>query len=413
MPRKQLTLGIFGFGCVGQGLYQALQQSASLPVTVKKICVRDQNKRRSLPAEAFTFAAADLLDDPEINVIVELIDDADAAYHIVTTALKRGKAVVTANKKLVAEHFAELVSLQAEYGVPLLYEAACCASIPVIRNLEEYYDNDLLKGIEGIFNGSSNYILDQVANHGQSYHEALATAQALGFAETDPSLDVEGYDPCYKLSILVAHAFGQEIAPMQIPRFGISSLRSPELRFAQEKGWKLKLVARAYKVGESLHAAVLPQFFQPGQELYNCEAENNAVLLEGAFSQRHYFRGKGAGSLPTGSAVLSDISALGYDYRYEYRKRKGGKTKLELGNFELRIYFRYQDPEVLCHIRFSEIEESYRGQDSAYVIGWIETRQLTKFLAGASSAEVFVAELPDSYPRSVVQEPAELALAVV
>ncbi|HEX2535335.1 MAG TPA: homoserine dehydrogenase, partial [Chitinophagaceae bacterium] len=154
MNRNQLTIGLFGFGVVGEGIYQVLQQTPSLNASIRRICIKHPEKKRNVDPALLTTDYNALLDDPEINVIVELINDADEAYHIVTGALKRGKAVVSANKKLIAEHFEELLQLQQQYNTPFLYEAAVCGSIPVIRNLEEYYDNDLLRGICGIVNGS-------------------------------------------------------------------------------------------------------------------------------------------------------------------------------------------------------------------------------------------------------------------
>lgn len=401
MARKALTIGIFGFGCVGQGLYQVLQRSPGVQAHIKRICVKDPHKTRPIPAEHFTFEAADLLEDPEINVIVELIDDAEAAWHIVRNALERGKAVVTANKKMIAEHFEELLELQALYGQPLLYEGACCASIPVIRNLEEYYDNDFLESIAGIFNGSTNYILDRVMDEGLNFADALALAQEAGFAETDPTLDVAAFDPRYKLAILAAHAFGQWVEPADILRFGIQSLGTPEFRFAKERGWRLRLVAQARKVGEHLYAAVLPRFVGADSPLYGVRNENNGVLIEGAFSQAQFFQGKGAGSLPTGSAVLSDISALGYGYQYEYRKRSLRNAPLQLADFSIQVYFRYHDPAVLGLLEFEEIEESYRSPEFRYLTGRIRARELQAFLAKPEAASVFIAELPESRPELV------------
>ncbi|MBD0258231.1 MAG: homoserine dehydrogenase, partial [Cytophagales bacterium] len=172
-----LKIGLFGFGCVGQGLYDILHHNEGFRAEVVKICVKDPHKARPLPADYFTFAPDEILENPEINLVVELINDADEAYRIVTTALRRGKTVVTANKKMLAEHLEELVDLQQAYGVPLLYEASVCGSIPIIRNLEEYYDNELLHSVSGIINGSSNYILSKVFNEGQPYAAALRKAQ--------------------------------------------------------------------------------------------------------------------------------------------------------------------------------------------------------------------------------------------
>lgn len=415
MSRKQLTIGIFGFGCVGQGLYEALNRSGSVPASVKRICIKHADKERNLPAHFFTTNAQEILGDPEIDVVIELIDDADAAYTIVTEALKRGKAVVSANKRLLAEHFEELVALQRETGAPFLYEGAACASIPIIRNLEEYYDNELVRGIEGIFNGSSNFILSQIFKFGKSYREALAEAQELGFAETDPSLDVDGWDAAFKLSILSAHAFGQRIPAEDILRFGIANFGAPELQFANEKGWRLKLVAKASRVGERLFGSVLPRFVTPEDPLYHVEDEYNGVLLESAFSDIQFFKGKGAGSLPTGSAVLSDLSALGYDYRYEYRKLKDGYNYW-IPERKLRVYIRYVDPATIAGIRFEEIEESYRNQRHHYVTGTVSARELQAFLKGPDARDAFVAELPVRSEQTVPSKkslPAVHTLALV
>ena len=159
---KKLVLGVFGFGVVGEGLYKVLQRTESLNASIKKICIKNPGKKRNAPQELFTTDKNELLNDSEINVIVEVIDDADAAFDIVSTSMKNGKATVSASKKMIAEHFPALLSMQQQYDVPFLYEAAACASIPVLRNLEEYYDNDLLHSIRAIVNGSTNFILTKI-----------------------------------------------------------------------------------------------------------------------------------------------------------------------------------------------------------------------------------------------------------
>ncbi|MBL7932739.1 MAG: homoserine dehydrogenase, partial [Bacteroidia bacterium] len=236
MARKKLNIGLFGFGCVGYGLYQVLEKTPALNVQIKRICVKDQNKQRPISESHFTFHKNEILDDEDINVVVELIDDSEAAFEIVSSALKKGKSVVTANKKLVAEHFDELLELQKKHGAALLYEAACCASIPIIRNLEEYYDNDLLESIEGIVNGSTNYILSKTEEEKISYQEALKQAQEKGYAESNPILDTGGFDAKFKLLILIAHAFGKVLKPSEIFNLGIDSLGEIELNYAREKG---------------------------------------------------------------------------------------------------------------------------------------------------------------------------------
>ena len=159
--QNSVKLGVFGFGCVGQGLQQVLSETRGINAEISKICIKDGGKKRSLPPDLFTTDGNEILNNPEIDIIVELIDDSEVAFEIVKSALQKRKAVVSANKKMIAENLSELYELQQKHNTPFLYEGSCCASIPIIRNLEEYYDNDLLNSVEGIFNGSTNYILSQ------------------------------------------------------------------------------------------------------------------------------------------------------------------------------------------------------------------------------------------------------------
>lgn len=380
MSDRSLKLGIFGFGCVGQGLYETLNASGFTRAEVVKVCIKHANKKRNAPAELFTTKPEELLNNPEIDVIVELIDDAQAAYSFVTTALKKGKAVVTANKKLIAEHLEELILLQKETNRPLLYEAACCASIPVIRNLEEYYDNDLVNKVEGILNGSTNYILSNLETGGKTYDEALAEAQALGFAESDPTLDVEGFDPKYKLTLLLAHAFGIVAQPEDIPHLGITSISKFALQRAVERNQKIKLVGKCWKDGDTVRACVLPTLIDADEELSQVRFENNGVVVEGAFSERQFFQGKGAGSWPTGAAVLSDISALTYDYRYAYKKINQKRGLKLAHDFPVWIQLSGQGKDALPLYAFEEVLGTYRGPQENYVEGKIGIRNLLALL---------------------------------
>src|SRR5215831_1471326 len=205
---KKLVIGLFGFGVVGEGLYRILKQTPSLQATIKKICIKHPDKKRNAPAELFTTNKDELLNDPNINVIVEVINESEPAYEIVSTALLNGKDVVSASKKMIAEHLPQLLRLQQETGRSFLCESAACASIPVIRNLEEYYDNDLLHAIKAIVNGSTNYILTKMFEDALDFKQALLLAQQLGFAESDPKLDVEGFDALNKWIFLLTHAYG-------------------------------------------------------------------------------------------------------------------------------------------------------------------------------------------------------------
>lgn len=182
---KQLNIGLFGFGNVGHGLYDVLNRIDSKSVTIRHICVRDINKERGVDAK-FTSNPDDIFNDRDINLIVEVIDDAEAAYEIVKRALKMRIPVVSGNKKMLGHHLPELIDLQEQYNTALLYDASACGSIPVIRNLEEYYDNDLLTSVKGILNGSSNFILSKIFNEKMGYKEALKLAQDLDLPRATP-----------------------------------------------------------------------------------------------------------------------------------------------------------------------------------------------------------------------------------
>ncbi len=373
---KKLTIGMFGFGVVGQGLYDIIK-TKNLNLEIKKFVIKNADKKRTLPAELFSTDPNAILDDPEINTVVELIDDAEAAFEITKRALSSGKNVVSANKKMIATHLEELTEIQQQHGTSLLYEGAVCGSIPIIRNLEEYYDNELLHSVSGIFNGSSNYILSKIFNENQSYDAALKKAQELGFAETDPTLDVGGFDPKYKLAIVASHAYGVYIDPELILNLGIDKLGNADIKYAREKNYKIKLIPLAKEVSNNeVVLYVLPKFISNNSMLYNVENENNGVLVKAAFADEQFFYGKGAGGHPTGSAVLSDIAALRYDYKYEYKKHLESQEVSYTTNYDIKVYFRYEDEDVLENISFINISERFYSDEHKYVIGTINIQEI-------------------------------------
>ncbi len=377
ITNNKLTIGLFGYGVVGKGLYSVLHNTPTLTSTIKKICIKDEKKKRDIDVAYFTSNKNILLTDPQINVIVELIDDADAAFDIVKTAMQNGKAVVSANKKMIAEHFEELLSLQQQYKVPFLYEASCCASMPIIRNLEEYYDNDLLQSFRGIINGSTNYILTKMLDENEEYKTALLNAQAAGFAESNPVLDVEGFDAVNKLSILLAHSFGVIAKPSEILFTGIQNICKVDARYANEKEQRIKLVGNIKKLSNGkLAAFVLPQFVSNTDDLFFVQNEFNAAVTESTFADKHFFKGKGAGAYPTASAVLSDIGALRYNYKYEYKKLFS-KTKIELTNdYYLRTFVSTDEIEKIDKTTFEWIEEYHNTIGKCWLIGVIHTQKL-------------------------------------
>jgi homoserine dehydrogenase len=374
--KKKLKLGLFGFGCVGQGLYHVLHETHGVKAEIKKICVKNRNKKRPIPESFFTFNHEEVLNDPDIDIIVELIDDASAAFQIVRQALQKGKAVVTANKKMLAEHLEEIYALQREHGKPVLYEGSVCGSIPILRNLEEYYDNDLIQRIEGIFNGSTNYILTKVFEEKKNYETALRQAQDLGFAESDPMLDVKGYDAKYKLVIAITHTFGIFVKPEEVFNIGIDKISELDLKFARENGLAIKLIARAFKSGNKIYGFVAPQFIKADNPFASVRNEYNAVQVEGAFAEKQIFIGKGAGSYPTGSAVLSDVSALTYDYAYEYKKLQQ-EHGLEFSNdLVTEAYVSFDDSISISIDDFAKVESGYAASGKQYIVGSVSLEKL-------------------------------------
>ncbi len=374
---NKLKIGLFGFGCVGQGLYHVLNNSTGFKADIKKVVVKNKFKDRALGPELISYDKWDILNDPEIDIVVELIDNAEDAFYIVSEALKRGKHVVTANKKLLALHLEELYLLQKENNVSLLYEAAACGSIPIIRTLEEYFDNEELEKVSGIFNGTTNYILTKTINEKLSYADALKQAQDKGFAETDPTNDVEGFDPKFKAIILALHAFGLIIKPDDVLNIGINTLHDNDIKYASEKGYKIKLTPVIQRLeNDKVSVFVLPRFIKESNHLYNVDNEFNGVIVEGKFSGEQFLQGRGAGSLPTGAAVLSDISALSHGYKYEFKKYAQKKAPGFTNDVLVQAYLRFNAQKDLEQIKFDEITERYTGSGYHYIVGKINLKRL-------------------------------------
>ena len=382
---------MFGYGCVGQGLHDVLNSSKGFKADIVKICVKDRTKKRRLPMEIFTFEKDEILNDPSINLVVELIDDANAAFDIVKTAMKNGKNVVTANKVMVATHFKELVEMQEKYKVSLLYEASAGASIPIIRNLEEYYDNELLYSLRGILNGTTNYVLTLMHNQGIDYNVALNEAREKGFAESDPTLDVEGWDAKYKLCIITGHAYGLFLEPEEVFHYGINTISKFDIQYAREKGLKIKLVPYVGKTNENtITSFVLPRFISSDKYLYNVDNEYNGVITEAAFADKQFFSGKGAGGHATGSAVLSDISANSYGYKYEYKKYQQGTVSNYTRDHKLEIYLRYKDEKDRELFGFEEVSEYFSGKLYKYAIGIVNLTRLYELREQLRNMDVFI-----------------------
>lgn len=375
---KKINIGLFGFGVVGEGIYKVLEEKPQLNATIKKIVIKDSSKTRNAPSALFSTNADDILNDDEINVVVELISDADAAHDIIKKAFNKRKHVVSANKKLIAAHHKELLDLQEQNKVSFLYEASVCGSVPIIRNLEEYFDNDLLNYVSGIVNGTTNYILTKMANENESYQDALKAAQENGFAEADPTADVEGYDAASKLAIITLHAFGKKIEVQDVIRKGITSLKMEDFKYAKEKDYTIKLIANSkinHQTGE-ITSTVLPTFVELNKTIALVNNEYNGVLIGSSLSDEQFLYGKGAGRFPTSSAVLSDISALKYDYKYSIRKYENEKKGVFNETGKRRVYIGFESQADDVSSFFEEIEERYQSKNYNHIVGVMDIEKL-------------------------------------
>ncbi|TGD81479.1 homoserine dehydrogenase [Hymenobacter wooponensis] len=369
-------VGLIGFGCVGQGLYDILQQRPEVGFDISRIVVKNQTKERTLPANRFEFDADALLADDTLDVLVEVIDDADEAFRLVAAALRRGRRVVTANKAMLARHLPELVQLQREGQGTLLYEAAVCGSIPVIRTLDAYFGAEPLRRLTGILNGSSNYVLTRMGEEASNYGPALAEAQAKGFAETDPSLDMGAFDPRSKAVLLAAHAYGAFLQPEQVLNLGIEGISAVDIAFAAIQGQKIKVVAGLQRLPDGrVTALVTPQFVGPESPLYSVDHEFNGVVIEADFAGEQFLRGRGAGGHPTGSAVLADLAALRQGFAYQYPKAAAGAPAYA-SDLEVEIYLRTDEERLIDLLDFSEISEE--ADEDEYVVGYVALENLIR-----------------------------------
>lgn len=373
---NNINIGLFGFGVAGEGLYRVLQQYPVNGVSIKKICIKNAGKQRSAPASLFTAQKEELLNDAAINVVVEATNDAAAAFAIVSAALRGGKHAVSANKEMIAANFQALQQLQKETGNRLLYEASVCAAIPVIRTLDTYYRFSALHSIRGIVNGSCNYILTKMLREKLSFADALLQARHHGYAESDPARDVDGHDAAAKLQILLAHGFGVNSPAKEILTGGIRNIHAADTAIAQQNGWHIKQVAQVKSIGEEHIAAyVLPQFITGDDPLFHIHNEQNGLTIENNFSEKQFFRGRGAGSLPTASALLNDVLAVRQGYHYNHAKTGNSKiTQDVVLNVYCNFYRTRQVPEKL----FRAIHEWQMDGERQFITGTVHYNNLVE-----------------------------------
>lgn len=318
--KPPLKIAIAGLGTVGAGVVQLLQRNVELlerrggrRLVVSAVAARDRARARGIDLSTARWCddAKAMAADPEIDVVVELIGGSEGVAHdVVTTALAHGKHVVTANKALLAHHGTQFARLAEERGVALAFEAAVAGGIPILKALREGLAANNVARIYGILNGTCNFILTRMSESGQSYADALAEAQRRGYAESDPTLDVNGTDSAHKLAILVQIAFGLSVPVHAIDRRGIADLDALDIRFARELGYTIKLLAETWLMGNNLALHVSPVLLRRHAPLAMVRGAYNAIFVVGDVVGDALFAGQGAGQMPTASAVVADIIDL-------------------------------------------------------------------------------------------------------
>jgi homoserine dehydrogenase len=314
-----LGVGLLGLGTVGSGVARvlvskgaALEQRIGRPVRICKVLVRDPTKPRSLQLEApLVTEAAAVIDDPCVDIVVEVIGGEEPARTLILHAIEQGKHVVTANKEVMAKHGPTILAAAAQRGVSVAYEASVGGGIPLIGPFQLDLAANDITSVVGIVNGTTNYILTRMTESGASFADALHEAQELGYAEPDPTNDVEAWDAAYKLAILASLAFGAPVMPEQVWREGITQVSQRDIQYAAELGYRIKLLAIARLVDNLVEARVHPCLVHQGSMLSSVDGSFNAVQVQGDLIGTALFYGRGAGSEPTSSAVVADLIALG------------------------------------------------------------------------------------------------------
>ena len=324
MNKAPLFIGLAGYGTVGSGLAEVLHTNKACilrrlgrEIRIKRVLERDHDKVRQSPfldkGVGVGTDPTELYNDPDIALVVELMGGIDFPAQVIKGALQAGKHVVTANKALLAEAGTELFALAAQKGLSLGYEASVCGAIPIVQALRESLAGNEVVNITGILNGTSNYILSEMSTKGMPFDEALAEAQALGYAEAVPTLDIEGIDAAHKLTLLIRLAYGVDYPFAKLPVSGVKGMDPMDIAFAREFGYRIKLVGQARNVNGRIEAGVFPTLVHHTQLMARVGGVYNAVRVEANAAGPIFMHGRGAGGVPTGSAVLADIMSVARD----------------------------------------------------------------------------------------------------
>lgn len=390
--KTQLNVGILGLGTVGSGVLHILKehqekisQVTGYTIDIKTALVRQIEKHQDQTDIHLTTEAETILKDPEIQIIVEVMGSIDAAKDYILQALNNGKHVVTANKDLIALHGNELTQVAKENHCDLYYEASVAGGIPILRTLVDSLAADNIKKVMGIVNGTTNFMLTKMAKNGLSYDAVLAEAQALGFAEADPTNDVDGIDAARKMVILSRLAFGMNLPLSAITTSGIRTVTATDIQIAQQLGYTIKLIGAAEEQNGTIHGMVGPMLLPNEHPLSGVNNENNAVFVTGASVGETMFYGPGAGELPTATSVVSDLITVaknirmhttGDGFSHYQHETKLTSTQDILAKYYLRLnmtdktgtFLKLTQLFAAHHIGFEQIIQQPFDQDSAMVV---------------------------------------------
>ena len=366
---KKINIGIIGFGNVGSGVVKILRDRKSflseklgLEIIVKRVCDKDLSLRRniSLDKHILTGDARQIIDDPQIDIVVELIGGIHPAKEFITDSLKKGKNIVTANKALLSQSGQELFALAADKGKNIYFEASVGAGIPIIKSLREGLVANKFNSIFGIVNGTSNFILSEMSQNDCNFSHALEDAKKKGFAEKDPTLDIEGMDSAHKLILLTYLTFGKLVNVKDVFVEGISKISLADVNYAKELGFEIKLLAIAKKSGDELEVRVHPTFVPRGHLLASVSGVFNAIYVSSDLAGELLFYGPGAGQLSAASAVVADIADLTQDIKaglfrptFNITEDKSIRKLRKIDDFESKYYIRFvalDKPGVLANI---------------------------------------------------------------
>ncbi|MBI4115127.1 MAG: homoserine dehydrogenase [Candidatus Omnitrophica bacterium] len=416
---RTLSIGILGCGQIGSAVISllrrkggALLRDSGTQFKIVGVTVRNPRKKRAvrIPSALLTTRGDSLVRDPRVNVIVELIGGTQAARKLVLEALRNGKDVVTANKALLAEHGDEIFELAQKRGRKVLFEASVGGGIPVIKALREGLIANRIDSIYSIINGTSNYILSEMSERNLDFKEALRLAQRKGYAEANPSLDIEGVDSAHKLAILVRLAFGGRVPFKEIYSEGISKIRNEDIAFAEEFGYRIKLLAIAKRDRDAIEARVQPTLLPRNHILANVSGSFNAILLRGDEVGEVLFYGKGAGPEPTASAVVSDLVDLAKGsfapYCRDGRLSSPRRLKIKsISSILSRYYLRFHvldKPGVLA--RISSVLGRHRVSISDVI-------QKERKLGGIVPLILLTHDAPENQLRMAIKEIDRLGIA--